>query len=248
MTANVGVDVGGKAPDFDLENDRGKPQSLEDFAGRWLVLYFYPRDNTPGCTREAQTFTEAIEAFRKAGAEVAGVSRDSVKSHEGFRDRFKIAFPLLSDPDLAAHHAYGAWGTKMMYGKQVEGTIRTTFLISPEGDVKHVWSGVKVEGHTDEVLAALEEAQKGAAAVKAPSKVPAPKAPSKAPEPAKKAKAKKAAPKKAAPAKKAAAKKAAPKKAAAKKGAAKKAAPKKAAAKKAAPKKKAKTGKKARRP
>ena len=111
----MNADVGAPAPDFDLESDAGKYMSLSDFAGRWLVLYFYPRDNTPGCTIEAQAFTEALPGFRQAGAEVVGVSRDSVLSHGSFRDKFNIRFPLLSDPELATHEAYGAWGTKVMY-------------------------------------------------------------------------------------------------------------------------------------
>jgi thioredoxin-dependent peroxiredoxin len=167
------VDVGAAAPDFDLESDAGARVTLEDFAGKWLVLYFYPRDSTPGCTVEAQDFTAAIARLRKLGAEVAGVSRDSVKSHGSFRDKFKLRFPLLSDPELVAHGAYGAWGKKMMYGKQIEGTIRSTFLIAPDGRVARVWSSVKVKGHADAVVEALSELgdapapKKGLAAKKA---------------------------------------------------------------------------------
>ncbi len=166
------ADVGKLAPDFDLESDRGARVSLGDFAGKWLVLYFYPRDNTPGCTREAQAFSLAVARLKRAGAEVAGVSKDSVKSHTGFRDKFEIAFPLLSDPELTTHEAYGAWGKKMMYGKAIEGTIRSTFLVSPDGRLARVWKGVKVDGHVDAVLAALGElAEPGAApAKKAPAK------------------------------------------------------------------------------
>jgi peroxiredoxin Q/BCP len=167
----MNADVGAPAPDFDLESDAGKYMSLSDFAGRWLVLYFYPRDNTPGCTIEAQAFTEALTGFRKAGAEVVGISRDSVLSHGSFRDKFNIRFPLLSDPELATHEAYGAWGTKMMYGKQVEGTIRSTFLIAPDGRIARVWKGVKVNGHADAVASALAELGNGAAG--APAATPA---------------------------------------------------------------------------
>lgn len=157
----MAVKVGAAAPEFRLDSDAGDRVSLRDFAGKWLILYFYPRDNTPGCTREAQEFTQASARLRKLGAVVVGVSKDSVKSHCGFRDKIGIKFPLLSDPDLKAHRAYGAWGTKTMYGKRVEGTIRSTFLITPAGDVAHAWIGVKVGGHVDEVgsiLGALRDA------------------------------------------------------------------------------------------
>jgi peroxiredoxin Q/BCP len=156
------ADVGAQAPGFDLESDAGERVTLGDYAGQWLVLYFYPRDSTPGCTREAQAFTEALARFRRAGAEVAGVSRDSVKSHGSFRDKYAITFPLLSDPELRAHKAYGTWGKKMMYGKAIEGTIRSTFLIAPDGRIARAWSGVKVDGHADAVLAALADASGGA--------------------------------------------------------------------------------------
>jgi peroxiredoxin Q/BCP len=155
----VSAKVGAAAPRFDLEADSGARVSLRDFAGKWLVIYFYPKDNTPGCTREAQDFTKAAARLKKLGAEVVGVSRDSVKSHCGFRDTIGIGFPLLSDPDLATHKAYGAWGTKTMYGKKVEGVIRSTFLVSPEGKLARAWSSVKVDGHADKVVAALEDAR-----------------------------------------------------------------------------------------
>jgi thioredoxin-dependent peroxiredoxin len=152
---------GSAAPEFDLESDSGERVSLDDYSGKWLVLYFYPKDNTPGCTREAEGFTAAVTRLKKLGAEVAGVSKDSVKTHCGFRDKLGIRFPLLSDPDLVAHRAYGAFGAKVMYGKKVEGVVRSTFLISPEGKVARAWSGVKVDGHVDKVIAALEEARGG---------------------------------------------------------------------------------------
>jgi len=150
---------GRKAPDFELESDSGERLSLASFAGRWLVLYFYPRDNTPGCTREAQDFTSAAARLKKMGAAVVGVSKDSIKSHCGFKEKIGITFPLLSDPDLKAHKAFGAWGTKTMYGKKVEGTIRSTFLVGPDGTLARSWSSVKVDGHVDKVIAAIEQAQ-----------------------------------------------------------------------------------------
>ncbi|MBV9946621.1 MAG: peroxiredoxin [Myxococcales bacterium] len=155
----MAIQEGSAAPDFDLPRDDGGRAKLDDYAGKWLVLYFYPKDDTPGCTREAQAFSAAAARLRKLGAAVAGVSKDSLKSHCGFRDKYGINFPLLSDPDLAVHRAYGAWGTKVMYGKKVEGVIRSTFLVSPEGTIARGWSGVKVDGHVDKVLATLEAAR-----------------------------------------------------------------------------------------
>jgi peroxiredoxin Q/BCP len=157
---------GDKAPQFELEADHGPSFSLKEVlrgegrgdgreGGRAVVLYFYPKDNTPGCTREAQAFAEAKKKLAAAGATVAGVSKDSIKSHCGFRDKYELNFPLLSDPDLAVHRAYGAYGEKMMYGKKVLGTIRSTFLITPDGKIARAWRGVKVDGHVDAVLAAL---------------------------------------------------------------------------------------------
>jgi peroxiredoxin Q/BCP len=151
--------VGKKAPKFDLENDAGTRTTSADFAGKWAIVYFYPRDNTPGCTREAQDFTKAAARLKKLGAEVIGISKDSVVSHCGFKEKIGIGFPLLSDPDRVTHKAFGAWGVKMMYGKEVKGTIRSTFLISPSGKVTHAWSGVKVDGHVEKVIAALQEAR-----------------------------------------------------------------------------------------
>jgi peroxiredoxin Q/BCP len=153
----MAVQEGTKAPTFDLESDSGNRVTLDDFSGKWVVLYFYPKDNTPGCTREAQDFTAAAARLKKLGAVVVGVSKDSVKSHCGFRDKLAIAYPLLSDPDLAVHRAYGAWGTKTMYGKKVEGVIRSTFLISPDGKLARVWRSVKVDGHVDKVIATLQD-------------------------------------------------------------------------------------------
>jgi thioredoxin-dependent peroxiredoxin len=176
------ADVGSTAPDFDLESDAGERVALEDFAGDWLVLYFYPRDNTPGCTREAQDFTKTVGPtgrLAKLGARVAGVSRDSVKTHGSFRDKIGIRFPLLSDPDLVAHQAYGAWGTKTMYGKTVEGTIRSTFLIDPGGRLARVWRSVRVDGHADAVADAIAELGGGATTSKPAKKAPAKKAPAK---------------------------------------------------------------------
>ena len=166
---------GDKAPAFDLQSDAGRAVKLSEFAGKKLVLYFYPRDNTPGCTREAIAFSAALSRLAAAGAAVAGVSRDSVKSHGSFRDKHELRIPLLSDPDLAVHKAYGAWGEKTMYGKKVEGTIRSTFVIGPDGILAKVFPSVKVDGHAEQVLTALGVGEakaapaKKAAAKKAPA-------------------------------------------------------------------------------
>lgn len=134
----------------------GKPVTLGELGapGKTLVLYFYPKDSTPGCTREAQGFTASKKAIEKAGGVVVGVSRDSVKSHCSFRDKYDLAIPLISDPDRKLHEAFGAWGEKVMYGKKILGAIRSTFLVK-DGVVAKVWPSVKVDGHVDEVIAAL---------------------------------------------------------------------------------------------
>jgi thioredoxin-dependent peroxiredoxin len=146
---------GDRAPSFELPSDAGKAVKLSDFAGQKLVLYFYPRDNTPGCTREAVAFSAAAKRIAAAGASVVGVSKDSVKSHGSFRDKHELTIPLLSDPDLVVHRAFGAWGEKTMYGKKVEGTIRSTFVIGPEGKITKVFPSVKVDGHVEAVIEAL---------------------------------------------------------------------------------------------
>jgi peroxiredoxin Q/BCP len=145
---------GTKAPAFSLESAKGTVK-LSDFKGKNVVVYFYPRDSTPGCTREAQAFTTHLKAFEKAGAAVLGVSKDSVASHCTFTDKYKLKVPLLSDPDLSVHKAYGAYGEKTMYGKKVLGVIRSTFVIGPDGKVAKVFPSVKVDGHAEKVLEAL---------------------------------------------------------------------------------------------
>ena len=148
---------GQKAPAFKLESSDGKKLSLGDFAGKNVVLYFYPRDSTPGCTLEAQAFRDAAAALKKKNAVVLGVSKDSIASHCKFRDKHDLNFPLLSDPDGEVLEKYGAWGEKVMYGKKMMGIIRTTVVIGPDGKVKKVFPKVKVDGHAEAVLAALDE-------------------------------------------------------------------------------------------
>ena len=156
------LQAGDKAPDFTLETDSGKRVSLGDFAGKTLVLYFYPKDSTPGCTREAQAFSAARKAIEKAGGAVLGVSRDSVKSHCSFRDKYGLSIPLASDPELSAHEAYGAWGEKVSYGKTYVGLIRSSFLIGPDGRVARAWPKVKADGHAQAVLETLQSIQQAA--------------------------------------------------------------------------------------
>ncbi len=151
---------GNKAPRFSLQDDQGKTWSLPDFQGKWLVLYFYPKDNTSGCTREAKEFTEALAKFKRLGALVAGVSPDSTASHGRFREKHGLKVLLLSDPEKKAIQAYGAWGKKKMAGREYEGVIRSTVLVDPEGKVARRWPKVKVQGHVEEVLQALKELRK----------------------------------------------------------------------------------------
>jgi len=148
--------VGDKAPDFKLLNDKGEEVSLSQFAGKKeVVLYFYPKDNTPGCTTEACSFRDNIPKFTSKSAVILGISPDSVKSHQGFIQKQKLNFNLLSDPEGKVAKAYGAWGEKSMYGKKYMGILRTTFLIGKDGKIKKVFEKVKPEGHAQEVLAAL---------------------------------------------------------------------------------------------
>lgn len=146
---------GAKAPAFKLAADSGETVSLADFAGKNVVLYFYPRDSTPGCTREAEAFRDAAAQLKKKNAVVLGVSKDSIASHCKFRDKYELNFPLLSDPDGTTIEKYGAWGEKTLYGKKSMGIIRSTVVIGPDGKIKKVFPKVKVDGHADEVLAAL---------------------------------------------------------------------------------------------
>ncbi len=150
------LQAGMKAPAFSLVGDDGANHALADHAGKPVVVYFYPRDDTPGCTVEACNFRDNINRVAARGAVVYGVSKDSVASHVKFKKKHGLNFTLLADEALAAQKAYGVWGQKMMYGKPIVGTIRSTFLIDGNGTLARVWPKVRVEGHVDEVLAALE--------------------------------------------------------------------------------------------
>lgn len=149
------VAVGDKAPDFTLPADDGRKVSLKDLRGKKVVLYFYPKDDTPGCTAEACSFRDNLGRVTTKGAIVLGVSRDDTDSHGKFRDKYQLNFPLLSDDGGSVTEAYGVWKKKKLYGREFMGIERTTFLIDERGKVARVWPRVKVEGHTDEVLAAL---------------------------------------------------------------------------------------------
>jgi peroxiredoxin Q/BCP len=148
----VTLDAGQAAPDFDLPIDGGGRVRLADFRGRPLVLYFYPKDDTPGCTKEAQGFAEAYAEFQAAGIQIVGVSKDSPASHERFRAKYRLPFPLASDEEGGVVEAYDSWVEKSMYGKQYMGIDRSTFLIDGDGTLRRIWRKVSVPGHVAEVL------------------------------------------------------------------------------------------------
>ena len=146
-----------KAPDFCLPDQEGREHCLKEYQGRWVVLYFYPRDMTPGCSMEAAHFSWAKGDFEKKNAVILGVSPDSVESHARFCRVKDLSVNLLSDPEKKVITAYGAWGIKKMYGKETEGVIRSTVLINPEGEIAHTWKNVRVKGHVEAVKLMLEE-------------------------------------------------------------------------------------------
>ena len=154
--ATSGLVEGGKAPGFRLPRDGGDSVALADYAGQKLVLFFYPRADTPGCTREAIDFTRLQDAFADSGAAVLGVSADTVKAQESFRNKHQLTVPLVSDEKHEMLEAYGAWGEKSMYGRTFLGILRTTVLIGANGKIAKIWRNVRVDGHADEVLAAVQ--------------------------------------------------------------------------------------------
>lgn len=149
------IEVGQPAPDFTLDDQKGEPVTLSELKGKPVVLYFYPKDDTPGCTKEACAFRDARAAYEKAGAQVIGVSPDTSKSHEKFAAKYDLPFTLVADTDHHACESYGVWQEKNMYGKKSMGVVRTTFVIDREGIVRKVFPRVKVDGHADAVLEAL---------------------------------------------------------------------------------------------
>lgn len=151
------LEVGTKAPDFTLKNQEGQEVSLSQFAGKRVVLYFYPRDNTPGCTRQACAFAAAYDGLRQKGAVVVGVSKDSAASHKKFAEKHGLPFVLLSDPDHAVLELYDVWKEKKQYGKVSMGTVRSTYIIDPEGVIRRAMPKVKPDTNAADVLAALEE-------------------------------------------------------------------------------------------
>ena len=146
-----------KAPNFKLPSSNNKNFEINKSLDQYLVIYFYPRDNTPGCTSEAKDFSKLYKEFKKLNCEIFGISKDSVESHKKFISKFKIPFQLLSDEKITALKKYGAWGEKSMYGKKFMGIKRTTVLISPKGKIIKIWNNVKVKDHAKEVLSCLKE-------------------------------------------------------------------------------------------
>ncbi len=146
---------GDKAPAFRLKADDGRELSLKDFKGKRVVLYFYPKDMTPGCTQEACDFRDGAAKFKKGKAVVLGISRDSVERHRKFKEKYDLDFPLLADEDGAVCEAYGVWKQKSLYGRKFMGIERTTFVIGADGKIEKIFSKVKVKGHIDEILEGL---------------------------------------------------------------------------------------------
>ena len=149
------LEAGTKAPEFTLPNQDDNPVSLEDFKGQRVILYFYPADDTPGCTREACQFNDNLARFQAAGVPVIGVSPDDATSHQRFRNKYGLQFPLLTDADHAVMDAWGAWGEKSRYGRTSVGVLRSTFLLDEQGRVEHAWHDVKADGHAAAVLSQL---------------------------------------------------------------------------------------------
>ena len=151
----MALEIGKKAPDFTLLDQDGKKVKLSDFKGKRVVVFFYPKAMTPGCTREACDFRDEVAAFTKKKVAVLGISKDSPAGQKKFQEKYQLPFPLLSDSNLEVQKAWGVWGKKNMYGKMVEGTIRTTVVVAADGKVEEVFAKVKVDGHVASVLEAL---------------------------------------------------------------------------------------------
>jgi len=153
----MAIAEGDKAPGFNLPVDGGGSIKLSDLKGRTVILYFYPNDDTPGCTTEAIDFTSALPEFEAAGATVIGISPNTIESHQKFKAKHKLGIILAADPDHKVLEAYGAWGEKMMYGRKMIGVIRSTVMVGPDGRVARIWPKVRVNGHVDKVLEAVKE-------------------------------------------------------------------------------------------
>lgn len=153
------IELNSKAPDFTLLNQDDIEVRLKDFSGKWIVLYFYPKDNTPGCTTEACDFTEQLPEFEEINAVVLGVSADSTQKHRNFIEKKALKITLLSDPSTEMMQSYGVWGLKKNYGKEYMGIVRSTYIIDPEGVVKASWTKVRVKGHVETVKEKLKELQ-----------------------------------------------------------------------------------------
>lgn len=146
-----------KAPDFNLPDQDGKLHKQGDYKGRWLILYFYPKDDTPGCTTEACNFRDASEEYKKLGVSIIGISKDSIKSHKKFTEKHQLNFPLLADESGETVKVYGAWGEKSMFGKKYMGILRNTYLINPKGEIEKTYEKVKPEIHSSEIIADLKQ-------------------------------------------------------------------------------------------
>jgi thioredoxin-dependent peroxiredoxin len=151
------MQIGQPAPNFQAIDLNGNLVSLQDFSGSWLVLYFYPKDNTPGCTTEAKDFTKYADEFQKLGANIVGVSPDSQQSHTKFATKHQLSIQLISDLEHQIAEAYGVWGLKKFMGKEYMGIIRSTFIIAPDGSIAHIWNKVRVKGHAEAVLDRLKK-------------------------------------------------------------------------------------------
>ncbi len=149
------VEEGSQGPDFELKSDAGETVKLSQFRGRPVVLYFYPRDDTPGCTKEACAFRDSYDEYLSQDAVILGVSRDGEESHQKFKEKYDLPFTLLSDPDHEVAEAYGVWAEKSMYGRKSMGIVRSTFVIAADGTIARAMRGIKVPGHSDKVLEAL---------------------------------------------------------------------------------------------
>jgi peroxiredoxin Q/BCP len=153
----MAISINDKAPDFSAATDGGDKISLKDYKGKWVVLYFYPKDNTSGCTTEACDFRDNMERITSSNAVVIGVSPDSVKSHDGFKNKYNLNFNLVSDEDKSICEKYGVWVEKSMYGRKYMGVLRSTFIIGPDGKIKFIYSKVSVSGHVDAVMSKIQE-------------------------------------------------------------------------------------------